>query len=175
MRTYGSQIEIGPPKETRPMIKITSITDEITSAEEVEDIIRKSNFWAAELDFVVTDYYEVPAANGTYSNLILETDILAQKTFMERGKIVYGLTSCRAYEHTNIISCKHCQRMGHFARNCTFEMVCRRCGDSHRFEDCIVQERNAKCANCMRANRNGKNYNIKHRTTDERCNVRKNL
>lgn len=63
---------------------------------------------------------------------ILETDIQTQKLFVDKGKIVFGLSSCHVYEYNNLISCKHCQRLGHFARNCTFEKVCRRCGESQK-------------------------------------------
>lgn len=173
VKTYGNSIEIGAPRETLPMIKITNIMDDIVDKTEVEGILRNSNYWATDVVFKVSDHYDVTAANGKYTNIVLETDMIAQKTFLERGKIVYGLASCKVNEHTNLISCKSCQRLGHFARNCTFEMVCRRCGDSHKIEDCIVPERNAKCANCARANKNGRSFNVKHRTTDERCGVRK--
>lgn len=87
------------------MIKITNIIDDIEDAATIENVIRKSNYWATELNFSVTDYYYVvAAANGSYTNAILETNIVAQKTFIEQGKVVYGLSSCRSHEHNNLIS-----------------------------------------------------------------------
>lgn len=53
--TYGNLIEIANPKETKPMIKITNIIDDIEDAATIESTIRRSNYWATELNFAVTD------------------------------------------------------------------------------------------------------------------------
>lgn len=73
VKTYGNGIEIGAPRETLPMIKITNIVDEIVDVKAVEETIRNSNYWATDLEFRVSDHYIVNAFNGKYSNVLLET------------------------------------------------------------------------------------------------------
>lgn len=170
---YGQSIMISVPREFVPEIKITNVISDIAEHNDLEDAIRKQNYWAEELNFKITDTYTVPAQYGPYRNLIIQTNLIDQKKFLERKKVVLGLSSCRIHEHANIISCQKCQRYGHFKRNCSYQIICRRCGEDHELKDCTVPERNAKCANCVRANKNGGNFSTKHRTTDERCGVRK--
>lgn len=68
--SYGTSIEINAPRDTAPMVKVTNIAERVTEVEEVERTIRNSNFWATDLVFRVAEHYEVPAANGMYSNVI---------------------------------------------------------------------------------------------------------
>lgn len=170
---YGDSVEISSPKEVAPMIKVTNITIDVTDNNELMKYIRESNYWTEELNFVIEDRYTVPATNGPYQNIILSMDLQTQKIFLDRKKVILGMTACRTHEHTNLISCKRCQKFGHFSRNCNAKLACRRCGEEHQMKDCTVTENQVKCVNCERANRNGAKFNIKHRTTDERCNVRK--
>lgn len=81
-KTYGDALEIKPPRESMPMIKITNIAEEIEDPEECERTIRMSNFWATDLAFRITDHYAISTAAGKYTNVILETDIYAQKIFL---------------------------------------------------------------------------------------------
>lgn len=170
---YGPSLEITRPTEYTPMLKITNLITDLTDTKLIEEQIRTANFWAAEANFGVSQSYVVHATTGTYTNAIVQCDLATQKLFLERKRIVFGLSSCRVHEHVNLISCRNCQRYAHFERNCSYPTRCKKCGENHKYEDCDSAENIIKCANCTTANRNGSTFNTRHRSSDERCPVRK--
>lgn len=170
---YGQKIEIAPPQANIPQLKITNVVTDLVDNDAIEAAIREQNYWAVDLNFEIVDVYDVKANYGSYSNLIINTNVADQKVFLDRKKVVLGLSSCRVHEHVKMISCTRCQRFGHFARNCSAPLACRICGEEHDFKECIQTQANVKCINCTRANRAGANHLTRHRTTDERCPMRK--
>lgn len=170
---YGTNIEITKPSEYNPMLKITNMLTDITDVDEIEAQIRMANYWATEAVFRVTQTYIVTASTGAYTNAIIECDLPTQKLFLDKKRIVFGLSSCRTYEHVNLISCRNCQRYAHFERNCTHPTRCKKCGENHRYADCDAAENVVKCANCATENKNGTKHNTRHRSSDEKCPMRK--
>lgn len=169
LEKYKTKIEMSPPKEYPPMLKITNMAIEVVDKDSIVETIKKANYWSSELVFEVIDVYSIASRNGTYKNAILKCDIPTQTAFLERQKIIFGLTTCKVHEHVNSIQCKKCQRHGHFQWNCTFTVQCKRCSEAHVIEECTVSDSKAKCANCVRDNTKGAKYNDRHRSTDHRC------
>lgn len=155
------------------MIKITNIISDIADKDEFANAIKEQNAWTTKLNFAITDFYSVDTARGKYTNIIITTDLNAQKIFLQKGKILLGLNSSRIHEYVNVIQCRNCCKFGHFYHNCTNPPRCRKCGDLHLYEDCEEQESNKVCCiNFVAENKTGKRYNTRHRATDNRCATR---
>lgn len=68
----------------------------------------------------------------------------------ETGKVQIGWASCPISEWVNVPTCQRCQRVGHQARTCTFELVatkrCHKCGElGHVSNGCT---KDPSCYNC---------------------------
>lgn len=137
---YKDKVEISNPKESPPMVKITNMSVEEMNQIEMVNIMRKANYWMNELKFDVVDVYKINTRTGDYTNMILSCDIPTQKVFLDRKKLIFGLTACKIHEQINTIQCKRCQRHGHFQRNCTFNTQCRRCAEEHTIEERTVND-----------------------------------
>lgn len=149
---YNNEIEIKKPEDQLPMLKITNVLTDIRDTLELETQIREQT------------------ATGTYTNLVVVSNIATQKMFIDRRKIILGLNSCPVHEYVNLIMCKNCCRYGHFARNCTFSTNCKKCAGNHQYEKCEEKTSNyQRCINCITNNKNGSKYNVRHRASDNKC------
>lgn len=133
---YKEQLEIKQPLPTLPMLKVTNIQTDITDKAEFANAIKEQNSWAAKLKFEVTDTYTVETPRGTYTSIVITTDLASQKAFLQKAKVLIGLNSSRVHEYVNIIQCKICCKFGHFHYNCLNPPRCRKCGELHLFDDC---------------------------------------
>ncbi|XP_037529293.1 uncharacterized protein LOC119406633 [Rhipicephalus sanguineus] len=76
--------------------------------------------------------------------------------------VTIGLISYEVTRRLTLpIQCFNCQRLGHYAKNCTMSIACRLCGGAHYYTEC--KDRNKPhCVNCGEA----------HPSTYWRCPVR---
>lgn len=64
---------------------------------------------------------------GRYRNAIVAWR--SQAEFLKREFIIFGVNECKVYEHIEV-RCNKCQRFAHFARECNYKAICRKCHQS---------------------------------------------
>lgn len=133
--------------------------------------LKEQNEWLAKADINYVEHFDVPSKRGIYTNIVLSFDIPTLRRVIEKNEVICGLDMKRVYEFIDIVQCFNCQRFGHVANACKASPSCKFCAGEHQSKLCDDKE-NFACVNCMRENKNGQNFNIKHRATDERCRLR---
>lgn len=171
---YEGEILVKPVVGATPQIKITRIFPPSEDKNELLDLIESQNSWFVPLRGKISraELFPVSTLRETYYNLVLDVDLLTQKTLIERGSLIINFSQCRIFEHTNSLQCLHCLRFGHYARECQFEPSCKNCAGHHTTSTCLTPEQQI-CANCLRANEKGSALNTNHRSSDDRCPVKR--
>lgn len=172
-KKYRESIEIKPVVASKPQIKITRIYINNLTNEELILQLREQNHWLAKAVFNIDRRYEVTTVKGTHINIIVNTDLISQRLFLDRGVVIINFNESRVYEYVNVLQCNRCLRYGHYARECNLLPRCKKCTDQHETQDCKATEDIIKCVNCLTSNKNkGTTHNVRHRSTEERCPLR---
>lgn len=168
---YGNKINISNVRDTDPKFKIIGVyladqspSQFILNLKEQNDFLKKANLNYAE-------HYSVPHKNGTYTNFVISCDVQTLRRVLEKGSVICGLDNKTVHEQIDILQCFNCQRFGHVAGTCKLQPCCKFCGLDHSSKLCGDND-TFKCSNCIRENKRGFKYNIGHKATDERCQVR---
>lgn len=133
----NDRIEISGVKLTMSQVKITGILMGVTYDAEFVEIIKRDNHWLLEQQLSVSRSYEITTNRGTYRNYIIETDLAAQKLFLDHKQIIVGFKECNVYEYVNLLQWFNCYRFGHFQTECKFSSVCKKCGYGHKSAHCL--------------------------------------
>lgn len=169
---YKDLVEVKIPDAKIPSIKITNIRSNFTSIADLEETIKKQNPWIEHATFEIVDFFPVSNSARTYHNAIMTCDLESHTLILQKTSLIIGMQQCRIFEHINLIQCSHCNKYGHFWRNCTLPPHCRRCNLAHPTKLCNDRIQPPVCTNCLTANASGKNFNTHHASTDDRCPVR---
>lgn len=160
-------MEIKTVVATRPQIKITRLFTNLTHVDEVLQQIRDQNKWIVDAPLEVREMFVVKSKKGNYTNLTLFVDLDWQKKILEHGKVIFGMSESKCYEHVNLTQCAKCYKFGHYAKECQSKQICRKCAESHLPSECTSTA--SKCSNCIVANKKGNAFNTRHRASDDRC------
>lgn len=121
---------------------------------EIIEKIKKQNEYLREINMKVVKIIKRKMSNKSdYYNIILELDREGYHKAIERGKIIIGWDICPVYDGTFVRRCFKCLGFNHKAENCKHDLVCAKCLDSHKTEDCDKMEFLEKCSNCAKANK----------------------
>lgn len=170
---YNGSIQVtcvAPPKN---QVKITRIFTEETDPNEILAQIQEQNIWMRNIDVQIERMYTINTSKTSYTNVILNCDLKTHAQLIERGRIIFGFSECKIYEHVEILQCLKCQRYGHFARECSYATCCKNCALGHESKQCTLDTNKYKCHNCHISNtKNGTKYDVRHTSTDDRCPMR---
>lgn len=171
---YGDSIKVTGVFEKLPQVKITRlISSKALHDDEILNQLIEQNSWLPKEGLKIEARYKVKTKEGEHDNVILSSDLGTHQQLIRRGAVIFGFSSCKAFEYINIIQCFRCLRFGHFARECKFGPRCQLCTQNHEKKDCKEEVIISKCVNCVQANRaNGTTFSTRHRSSDERCPVR---
>lgn len=165
---YNNEIVSERMGERLPRIKLSGFPIN-APAEDLKQNLITANPELATLIFHVVDTYSVKIADGSYTNMVIESDLKTHSKIIAMKTLFLGLNKIKIYEQTNIMQCTNCCKFGHSKARCTYSTACRRCGEEHSHVVCTSQEMN--CTNCLCSNDNGTTYNGNHLANDPRCPV----
>lgn len=166
----GADFNIEEAKQRKSRIKIVGM-NENHSNEDICEMLKKQNeYLADDSDINVIRTYEV---NKKYYSAIIEMNKNSYDQCISDGSVRIKWDKCKVFEELPLIVCMKCCGYNHLAKECKQkEIVCRKCGSNHKLIDCKSDD--TKCVNCDIANKkNGFNFNIKHKSNDPICEVRK--
>lgn len=168
---YREAIKTNSIPSKSPQVKITNFNTEM-SDENIIQMLKIQNSWLNGKDFVIDRKYTVVNEQRSYSNIIVNCDLNLQKTFIERGYVIFGFSEKKCYEYINLIQCNKCFRFDHVGKSCNFARRCKKCGDTHHVDECTSDIQGYRCPNCKRSNENGTNFATNHIVTHDRCQSR---
>lgn len=165
----------------RPPVKISGAGISIDENEDASvmkegilvQILHQKKWMAPLTDIEIDQIYTVQSPRMKYTNIILSAGMKTQEMLLKKGNIILGFGQCRVTEYIDLIQCQKCNRFGHLRRTCNFECNCRKCGQAHDKDTCNVVNAIPNCHNCLIANQQGANYNLRHNVTDDRCPIKK--
>lgn len=117
--------------------------------------------------------YDIDEPEFPYKNAIISSNADTQIKIIQHGFFMFGNAHSHCYELVDTVQCVNCAIYGHYARNCKIPTTCKICSGPHSYKDC-PKSGPPKCINCIAANKNGNDFNTRHRATDDRCPVRIN-
>lgn len=168
---YGADISITRVRDSDPKFKIVGVVMPDSNPTQFILNLKEQNEWLKNVELNYVEHFEVPNKRGSYTNIVLSCEVPTLRRVLEKGEVICGLDMKKVFEYIDIVQCFNCQRFGHVASTCKATPCCKYCAGDHQSKLCDDKE-SFSCANCIRENKNGANYGIKHRATDERCKLR---
>lgn len=165
----SGEFSVEVAKKRNPMLKIVGIDDKLEDAQLCENLKAQNDFLSKDSEIKVLRKYRVKDRHAT---AIVELSAASFNECMKQQKLNLGWERCKVYEEVPILMCLKCCRYGHFAKECTNEMACKKCGGDHMISECT--EKKSVCCNCKLANEKH-NLGLKtdHDVNDPKCEVRR--
>lgn len=148
LQKLGTAYEVDLPKKRKPKFKICGMSEKLTDDELLDYIIKQNEYLKSSDELKVVKIFERVDLhkNKTYQ-AIVETDSTAYKKIMDSEKLFIKWDSCRVYEQISVTRCFKCLGFNHFSKDCTKDIKCKKCAESHPRSECNSAV--LKCVNCV--------------------------
>lgn len=164
----GSDYSVEYPRKRKPRLMISGVDVEHVAEEvNLKDMITNQN----NLDAHSTDIKVIH--KGTENklglvNIVIEVSPVTRKQLLRNNKLNIGWRRCNIRDYVYIKRCYRCQAFGHYAKDCSRDVLCGFCGGPHKYSDCTSDV--VSCANCCTANvLHNLKYDCKHQAINRDC------
>lgn len=158
-------------KKYKPKIKIVGLPNNYTKEELIRDLCNQNSFINETDEIDIT--YTIQTKKKTWI-IFAEVSGDVFHRLMDKRYVNVGWDSYPVFEDIYIKQCTKCQQYGHKREKCTMQQpTCKYCGEQHSGNECNVDGKNYKCANCEHANdKYNRTYNSNHATDGDKCEIR---
>lgn len=154
--------KVEKPRKRRPQIIIYGVTEEL-EMEELKSMIKEQNVELEEGEIQMITKFKVRGGE----NVILSLNGESFKKIMKTKKIKIGWNRYSIKEYLRPKICFNCFRIGHIAKVCLNNRICRDCGEDYHEGDC---KKELTCVNCKFFNSKNENkVEIRHAPTAMTC------
>jgi hypothetical protein len=157
-------VEMGSKKKLNPTVTLTGLETGWKEEEIVDEVFQK-NGWIQntttreEFKKAFKFLARKRCQKSPKENLTFAVEPRLHKAFIEKQKIVVGLTMVFVEEMVQVTRCFKCNGLGHIAKSCKQEPKCHKCGkEGHKIKECRSEK--SECGNCRQAG---------HRAYDRKC------
>jgi hypothetical protein len=190
MAAECQDLEAFRPKKKNPLITVYGVDEDITKEIIIDQICSNnkdikdylsSNKQKPENHLKVRTVFNKNKNQKTGQSdprpqrqtFILEISPAIHKILINLRSILIDLRAYRWADYVSITRCYKCQRFGHIAKYCREqETTCGLCAEHHETRQCLKQESDHKCINCVRFNRLKnvtKKADEKHTVFSDKC------
>lgn len=154
-KQFGDTCEVTNVTKKLPRLKIVNMQEDILnlSDEDIIDKITMQNDWIKTNDEELTKnsikLVKKYVTRHKYASIILQTTPKIYGQIMSRGKLRFGWSNLRVFNHINMIRCFKCWKFDHISSNCVKNQICRICSENHHESECKSEVQ--KCINCIKS------------------------
>lgn len=139
------------PTKQLPKVRVYGLKQHLPK----DDIIRRLRAQNADIfaeNATITVFSIKKALNSERFVFKMEIDSQSFSNITKSGKLRIGWDLCPCNEIVDVLRCFNCCRYHHTAKNCSNVAVCGKCSGLHNSKDCIAEDNDLKCSNCVIAN-----------------------
>jgi hypothetical protein len=157
-------VEMGSKKKLNPTVTLTGLETGWKEEEIVDEVFQKNGWIQStttreEFKEAFKFLARKRCQKSPKENLTFAVEPRLHKAFIEKQKIVVGLTMVFVEEMVQVTRCFKCNGLGHIAKSCKQEPKCHKCGkEGHKIKECRSEK--SECGNCRQAG---------HRAYDRKC------
>lgn len=167
---FPNNVQFAMASPVVPQIKLINLPNEVDAGTLKQELFSQNDFLSSA-EFSVSRVYSITTDKRVYSNAILDCSLSTQSLILSAQSLMYAGRKRYVHEFVNVLQCTNCLAFGHLHTQCTKQVACRKCAESHLVSNCTSNH--LSCLNCISHNKSSQQkFFTDHLATSDICQSR---